>query len=107
MDDQRVDREGGGVRFRKLRIAWTIILIITCYLLGGLWFMSFIEVGFVPLNDLISIKSQNGSVTFREYEYLYVVRRPGFPIPSLTGPVLWEFKIPYLYPMIAAIFVST
>src|SRR5438045_559825 len=41
MDDQRADREGGGMRFRKLRIAWSVMCGIICVLLIALWMRSY------------------------------------------------------------------
>jgi hypothetical protein len=41
MDDQRVDRKSGGMRFRKLRIAWSVGCAIACVLLLVLWVRSY------------------------------------------------------------------
>jgi hypothetical protein len=43
MDDQRTNREGGGVRLRKLRIAWTIACVLLCQPLLLLWAVSYSE----------------------------------------------------------------
>jgi hypothetical protein len=40
MDDQRTDREVSGVRYRKLRIAWSVGWGILCLLLIVLWVRS-------------------------------------------------------------------
>jgi hypothetical protein len=37
MDDQRANREGGGIRFRMLRIAWSVGWGIACLVLIMLW----------------------------------------------------------------------
>ena len=39
MDDQRDDREGCGIRFRKQRIAWSVVCTIACVLLIAVWRM--------------------------------------------------------------------
>ena len=41
MDDQRTDRAGREIRFRKLRIAWSILCGIACVLILGFWFRSY------------------------------------------------------------------
>src|SRR5262245_20924320 len=41
MDDQRTDREGGGVRFRKLRIAWSVMWGVVAVLVCVLWVLSY------------------------------------------------------------------
>ena len=41
MDDQGTNREGGGVRYRKLRIAWSVVWGVACLLLIALWVRSY------------------------------------------------------------------
>lgn len=41
MDDQIADREGGGIKFRRLRIAWSVVCGILCLLLIVLWVRSY------------------------------------------------------------------
>lgn len=41
MDDQRTDREGGGIKFRKLRIAWLVFWGVAAVLLFALWVRSY------------------------------------------------------------------
>jgi hypothetical protein len=41
MDDQGTNRAGGGVRFRKLRIAWSVFWGMACILLAVLWVWSY------------------------------------------------------------------
>jgi hypothetical protein len=40
MDDQRDDREGDGIRFRKLRIAWSVTCGVAAALIVVLWVIS-------------------------------------------------------------------
>jgi hypothetical protein len=41
MDDQGTNRAGGGLRFRKLRIAWSVACGVLCLLLIALWVRSY------------------------------------------------------------------
>jgi hypothetical protein len=41
MDDQGISREAGGIRYRKLRIAWSVACGILCLLLIALWIRSY------------------------------------------------------------------
>ena len=41
MDDQRIDREGGGIKCRRLRIAWSVLCGTICVLLIVLWVLSY------------------------------------------------------------------
>ena len=65
MDDQRPDREGGGIRFRKLRIAFSITFGIACVLLIALWVRSYRlndRLHFVLLGKDVVIASRMGEV---------------------------------------------
>jgi hypothetical protein len=42
MDDQGTNRAGGGIRYRKLRIAWSVACGILCLLLIALWVRSYV-----------------------------------------------------------------
>jgi hypothetical protein len=64
MDDQRPDREGG-IRYRKLRIAWSVLCGIACLLLIVLWVRSYTirDSAFWPRTKLgIEINSMQGHV---------------------------------------------
>src|SRR4029078_9555075 len=66
MDDQRTDRKGGRIRFRKLRIAWSVVCGIIVLLLLALWVTSYIR-GFVYMGPLgpkhyITWYSQSGQI---------------------------------------------
>jgi hypothetical protein len=50
MDDQGANREGGGMRFRKLRIAWSAACAFVCMLMFPLWLHSFL-----PGSDYIEL----------------------------------------------------
>jgi hypothetical protein len=41
MDDKRTSRARGGIRYRKLRIAWSVVCGVACLLLIGLWVRSY------------------------------------------------------------------
>ena len=65
MDDQRTDREGDGVRFRKLRIAWSVGWGIVAVLLTVLWVRSYSirDTAFWPRSNLgMEINSMKGHV---------------------------------------------
>jgi hypothetical protein len=51
MDDQRIDRKGSGVRFRKPRIAWSIFCGLAVVLMVVLWTRSY------STNDNLAIRT--------------------------------------------------
>jgi hypothetical protein len=69
MDDQRVDRESSGVRFRKLRIAWSVLWGVVAVLLCVLWVRSYSRNDLISRIDaglLTTIGSHRGYVYFSE-----------------------------------------
>jgi hypothetical protein len=73
MDDQRVDREGGGIRYRKLRISWSAVWGTACVLLIVLWVRSYFwsdwVFAFRP-SDWHHLRSINGELV------LQIIRQP-------------------------------
>jgi hypothetical protein len=61
MDDQRTDREAGGKKFRKLRIAWSVMCGILCVLLIMLWMRSYTTL------DQIAVRANITSTQGRIY----------------------------------------
>ena len=57
MDDQGTNRESGGMRFRKLRIAWSVAWGLSCVLLIALWVRSY------QWTDKVGRRSANGRTT--------------------------------------------
>jgi hypothetical protein len=57
MDDQRTDREGGRIRFRKLRIAWSVGWGVIAVLLIALWVRSYSRA------DILFLRNSSGQRT--------------------------------------------
>ncbi len=68
MDDQRTNRASGGVRYRKLRLAFSATCLIACVLLSVLWVRSYWrnERFGVLMSDnrAINLQSASGRVNF-------------------------------------------
>jgi hypothetical protein len=61
MDDQRVDRESGGVKYRKLRIAFSAVCGIVCLLLIVLWVRSYVWIEVMTLPAIWGTTIEIGS----------------------------------------------
>ena len=77
MDDQRTDREGGGIKFRKLRIVWSAVCGIICLLLIVFWVRSLSAedrlTGYLSASQKFRIYSSRGCIVF------YGPNTPGQP----------------------------
>ena len=62
MDDQGTNRAGGGIRFRKLRIAWSVGCGVLCLLLIVLWVRSYWWVDFVDVAHAHNAASMQGRI---------------------------------------------
>jgi hypothetical protein len=88
MDDQRTDREGSGIGYRKLQIAWTVVCGAVCAALVVLCIRSYIvrdagEVGFSS-TWCGAAKSKSGEVL------ITIVHLTGATVPDH-----WFMAIPY------------
>jgi hypothetical protein len=108
MDDQRTDRAGGGISFRKLRITWSVAWGVVIVLLAVLWVRSYWRSDFVGYNFEIDygfgIRSSEGRTHFvsynaRSYTGSSRIRTTGFYLASFDvsqdgppGPQ-WGFAI--------------
>jgi hypothetical protein len=85
MDDQRTNRAGGGIRFRKTRIVWSVVWGVACLLLVVLWVRSssILDVLQVRISsaDVLALGSAEGVCYLSKF-------------PSNTEPKLW--RIGYL-----------
>jgi hypothetical protein len=83
MDDQRTDRAGSGMKYRKLRIAFSITCGIASVLLVVLWVRSFWHCDAVyritPSTIQTTIGSNWGSVYFSQLDITLL--GPGAPTP--------------------------
>jgi hypothetical protein len=102
MDHQRVDRAGGGVRFRKLRIAWSVLSGILCLLLIALWVISRSRYSGIEGhvgNQSFSVISSLGQMNIHLFTRKAVALLPWrfsdseFGIDEVVMPEHWGFEI--------------
>jgi hypothetical protein len=88
MDDQRTDRAGGGMRFRKLTIAFSAVCGTVCLLLIALWVRRYFAQDVItgPLSDTtslgISSRPEGIGVFYQEFstpQWRLLSLRPDIP----------------------------
>ena len=81
------------MKYRKLRIAWSVGWGLACYLLVGMWAMSYEYHGVIQPTAKVAIWSSRGNIILGQFEYL---AEPSADMDSGVGPKVWGFRIPYL-----------
>jgi hypothetical protein len=117
MDDQGTNREGGAIRFRKLRIGWSICCGVAVVLMVVLWLRSYIW------NDHLSIRTgaarHSNVVLLSNWGFLQALFNQTIDIPNgieYRKQPAWErtdvgfewrgdgaIKIPDLFPITIAL----
>ena len=83
MDDQRTNQEGSGMKYRKLRIAWSVGCGIACLLVIALWVRSY------RWSDTITGPLPNGNLFFAHS----IVARTVYGVSWLDTGRTIEWKI--------------
>jgi hypothetical protein len=96
MDDQITDRDCGGMRFRKLRIAWSVGCGSLCVLLMALWVRSYWQTDMVtfPISSSRALGAQSywasASLVILDSSYWVDSHNFRFEVSAADGGSSWK-----------------